>query len=61
MNFDTLLISLAGVLFAATPVVFAVIGETFSERAGIINLSMNGVILLSAMTGFATAFDLPRG
>lgn len=55
MTLDILLISLAGVLFAAAPVVFAVIGETFSERAGIINLSMNGVILLSAMCGFAAA------
>ena len=55
MNFDTLLISLAGVLFATAPVVFAVIGETFSERAGIVNLSMNGLILLSAMCGFAVA------
>lgn len=58
MTLDILLLSLAGVLFAATPVVFAVIGETFSERAGIINLSMNGVILLSAMTGFAVALTI---
>jgi simple sugar transport system permease protein len=34
---------------------FAVIGETITERAGIINLSMNGTILLSAMVGFAAA------
>ena len=55
MNFDILLISLAGVLAAAAPVVFAVIGETLSERAGVVNLSMNGSILLSAMGGFAIA------
>ena len=30
-------------------------GETLSERAGVINLSMNGTILLSAMGGFAVA------
>jgi len=50
-----LLINLAGVLTAAGPVVFAVIGETVSERAGVINLSMNGTILLTAMAGFAIA------
>jgi simple sugar transport system permease protein len=46
---------LAGVLTAAAPVLFGVIGETLSERAGVINLSMNGTILLSAMGGFAVA------
>ncbi|HTX74381.1 MAG TPA: ABC transporter permease [Rectinemataceae bacterium] len=53
MNGTVLLTSLAGVLAAAAPVIFGVIGETISERAGIINLSMNGTILLSAMGGFA--------
>jgi general nucleoside transport system permease protein len=55
MSSSVLLINLAGVLAAAGPVVFAVIGETISERAGVINLSMNGMILLCAMGGFAAA------
>ncbi len=50
-----ILIGLAGVLAAAAPVLFAVIGETITERAGIINLSLNGSVLLSAMGGFAMA------
>jgi general nucleoside transport system permease protein len=53
MDSTTLIIGLASVLAAAAPVVFAVMGETLSERAGVINLSMNGTILLSAMGGFA--------
>jgi len=57
MTSETLLIGLAGVLAAAAPVIFAVMGETFSERAGVINLSMNGSILLSAMGGFAVALN----
>ena len=52
---NSLLIGLAGVIAAATPVVVAVVGETFTERAGVINLSANGIILLSAMAGFAAA------
>jgi simple sugar transport system permease protein len=52
---NNILVGLAGVLAAAAPVVFAAIGETFTERAGIINLSVNGTILLSAMAGFATS------
>jgi len=52
---NTILIGLAGVLAGAAPVLFAAIGETFAERAGVINLSVNGTILLTAMAGFATA------
>jgi simple sugar transport system permease protein len=55
MNAELILVGLAGVLTAAAPLLFGVIGETFSERAGVINLSMNGTILLSAMGGFAVA------
>ncbi len=57
MTQETIIIGLAGVLAAAAPVIFAVLGETFSERAGVINLSMNGTILLSAMGGFAVAYN----
>jgi len=49
------LLGLAGVLFAAAPILFAVIGETITERAGLINLSANGTIILAAMGGFAIA------
>jgi general nucleoside transport system permease protein len=55
MNTDTVVSGLAGVLSAAAPVIFASIGETFAERAGVINLSLNGTILLAAMGGFAAA------
>lgn len=55
MDNQMILIGLAGVLASAAPVLFAVIGETISERAGVINLSMNGTILLSAMGGFVVA------
>ncbi len=57
MDIFTIIIGLAGVMSAAAPVLFAVIGETITERAGIINLSMNGSILLSAMGGFAVALS----
>lgn len=55
MNTDTLLTGLAGVLAAAAPIIFAVMGETLTERAGVTNLSANGKILLAAMAGFAVA------
>ena len=52
---DPIIMGLAGVLTSAAPVIFAVIGETITERAGVINLSVNGAILLSAMAGFAVS------
>ncbi len=57
METNVLLTGLAGVLAAAAPVLLAVIGETITERAGLINLSMNGTILLSAMGAFAVAYE----
>lgn len=44
-------------IFIATPLVFAVVGETITEKAGVINLSMEGSVMLSAMAGFAVAFE----
>jgi len=55
MSANLVTVGLAGVLTAAAPIIFGVIGETLSERAGVTNLSMNGKILLSAMGGFAVA------
>ena len=53
MSSDALLLGLAGILSTAAPLIFAVIGETISERGGVINLSMNGTVVLTAMGGFA--------
>jgi simple sugar transport system permease protein len=45
----------AGVAATSAPLVFAALGETLTEKAGVINLSLDGTILLAAMTGFAAA------
>ena len=52
---EALINSLNSVVANATPMVIASIGETITERAGMINLSLNGSILLSAMLGFVAA------
>jgi simple sugar transport system permease protein len=57
MGNDIILFGLAGVIASGAPIVIAVIGETLTERAGVINLSLNGVILLSAMIGFWVAVE----
>jgi simple sugar transport system permease protein len=39
----------------ATPLVIAGLGETITERAGVVNLSLDGSLALSAMLGFVAA------
>ena len=55
MEFARVVTLLATAIASSSPLIFAVLGETLSERAGIVNLSAEGTILLAAMTGFATA------
>ncbi|OQX01953.1 MAG: ABC transporter permease [Desulfobacteraceae bacterium IS3] len=50
-------ILLAGVIAGAAPIVLASLGETITEKAGLINLSLDGSILLSAMAAFAVASE----
>jgi simple sugar transport system permease protein len=49
--------SLRTIVFAASPLFFATMGETISEKAGVINLSLEGSLMLSALAGFAAAFE----
>jgi simple sugar transport system permease protein len=55
MNLSQFLIDMAAVLAGASPLIFAAMGETLNERAGVVNLSLDGTMLLSAMVGFAVA------
>ena len=57
MSGEMILLGLAGVIEAGAPIVLAAIGETLTERAGVINLSLNGLIILSAMMGFWVALE----
>ncbi len=52
-----LTILLASVVAGAAPIIFATIGETITEKAGLINLSLDGTIMLSAMVAFVTAYS----
>jgi ABC-type uncharacterized transport system permease subunit len=42
-----------GALVSGSPLLFATIGEIFSERAGVMNLGLEGMMLVGAMSGFA--------
>jgi simple sugar transport system permease protein len=53
---DTFLIGLvAATLRVATPLIFGTLGELFCERAGILNLGIEGTLLFGSFVGFAAA------
>jgi len=47
--------TIASIIFSASPLVYAAVGETIAEKAGVVNLSMEGTMMLSAMTAFVAA------
>lgn len=47
--------TIRSVIASSSPLVLAGIGEMINERAGIVNLSLDGTILVAAMAGFAIA------
>lgn len=50
---EFLALTLAGIVSTGAPLVLATLGETLTERAGVINLSLDGSILLAAMAAVA--------
>jgi simple sugar transport system permease protein len=54
MELVTSILSIA--IFAGTSLVFATLGEIFAERAGILNLGLEGMMIMGAVTAFATGY-----
>ena len=52
---DFLVDLIAATLRIATPLIFATLGELFCERAGILNLGIEGTMFFGAFTGFTAA------
>lgn len=55
MNEPEIVRIIASIVFASSPLIIAVVGETITERSGIVNLSLDGTMLMAAMSGFIVA------
>jgi len=54
---ETVLLTLLTIITAATPLVYASIGELVVERSGVLNLGVEGMILVGAVSSFAVFPD----
>jgi general nucleoside transport system permease protein len=52
MNPDTLMNILIATVAAGTPLVFAALGELIVEKSGVLNLGVEGMMLVGAISGF---------
>ena len=52
--------ALVTVVGVTTPILLAATGELVVEKSGVLNLGVEGMMLIGAMTGFAVALDLWR-
>lgn len=55
MTPEILLALLAATVQAGTPILYATLGEILTEKGGILNLGVEGMMLVGALVGFLTA------
>jgi general nucleoside transport system permease protein len=55
MNHSTVIQFIVIAIGAGTPLLYASVGEILAERAGVMNLGIEGMMLLGAVTGYAVA------
>ena len=55
MDYNLLIAVLMSAITAGTPLLFASLGELITERAGVLNLGVEGIMLIGAISGFIVA------
>ena len=57
MSLTFVIDALVTIVGVTTPILLAATGELMVEKSGVINLGVEGMMLIGAVTGFAVAFD----
>ncbi|MGB0848811.1 MAG: ABC transporter permease [Thiolinea sp.] len=57
MNTETLILILAATVAAAVPLIFAALGELVVEKSGVLNLGVEGMMIVGAISGFMVAAE----
>jgi ABC-type uncharacterized transport system permease subunit len=57
MNESVLMLTIVAAVGLGTPIVFATVGEILAERSGILNLGVQGMMLVGAVMGFWATFQ----
>ena len=52
MNESVIVLSTVSAIVAGTPILFAALGEILTERSGVMNLGLEGMMLVGGVTGF---------
>lgn len=52
MNLETLISIFIATIAAGTPLVYAALGELITEKSGVLNLGVEGMMLIGAISGF---------
>lgn len=56
MNRSVVVLTLASAIVTGTPLVLAALGEILAERSGVMNLGVEGLMLLGAVVGIGVSF-----
>lgn len=56
MNNDFIISLLSGTLRTSTPIILAALGQVYTQKAGIMDLSVEGTMIIGCLVGFMTAF-----
>lgn len=57
MNDSVLILTVFAAIGLGTPLVFATVGEVLTERSGVLNLGVQGMMLVGAVAGFWATFE----
>ncbi|MDR2137149.1 MAG: ABC transporter permease, partial [Synergistaceae bacterium] len=54
---ETLTPILAAAVRSGTPILYAALGEILTEKSGVMNLGLEGIMLMGALSGFTASFS----